>query len=220
MSKKEIVKRFLFFAIGLWISSSGISFATKAGLGVSPISCLPYVLSVGFPLTMGTFTFMWNMLFVFGQMLVLGKDYNKIQLLQIPVLIFFGSFIDLSYAMLSVFKLTNYYEKMIFMLIGCIVLALGISMQVTANVVIMSGEGLIKAIADKFHKEFGSVKVCFDTTMVIIAGIVSFAIFHKVIGVREGTVIAALSVGWIVRFFNKQLAYVNRRFLMDQSEKE
>lgn len=213
MPKKELFIRYLLFLLGLWISSFGISFATKAQLGVSPISGVPYVLSLGLPLTMGTFTFMFNMLFVLGQILLLGKEFEKIQLLQIAVLIIFGYFIDLTLSILNVFNLTNYTQRLLFLIIGCIVLALGISLQVTANVLILSGEALIKVIAGKLKQEFGVVKVFFDSTMVFITTITSFALLHKLEGVREGTLIAALSVGFIVRFFNKRLAFIDLRLM-------
>lgn len=217
MPKKEII-RYLLFMVGLWISSLGISLATKAGLGVSPISGIPYVLSVGLPLSMGTFAFIFNTSYVFGQMIILRKDFEKIQLLQILVSLFFGYFIDLTYSMLSVFTLTNYYQRLICMIIGCFVLAFGISIQVTANVLILSGEALIKAIAFKLKKEFGMVKVCFDTTMVIITCIISFSMFHKLIGVREGTLFAALTVGLIVRFMNQKLAFIDRRLTLKRQD--
>lgn len=216
MSKKEQIKRYLVFLIGLWVSSMGISFATKAELGVSPISGVPYVLSVALPLSMGTFTFITNLLFVAGQIAILKSDFNKMQLIQIPMLLVFGYFIDLSYSMFSAITLTSYGQKVLFMLAGCVTLALGVSLQVTANVVILSGEALIKAIADKFHREFGSLKVCFDTTMVIMTCITSFVILHRLEGIREGTVIAALSVGWIVRIFNRKLAGLNEHFLKEK----
>ena len=44
MSKKEKLKRYIIFFIGLFFSSFGVSFVTKANLGTSPISSIPYVL--------------------------------------------------------------------------------------------------------------------------------------------------------------------------------
>ena len=216
MTKKELSKRYLFFIIGLFISSTGISFTTKAMLGISPISGVPYVLSLGLPLTLGTFTFLYNTLFIVGQIIILGREFDKMQLIQFPVLILFGYFIDLTMSLLSVFHLGSYLQQMLFLLIGCVILAFGISMQVTANVVILSGEALIKVIATKLGKEFGIVKVCFDTTMVILTCIISLSMLHRIEGIREGTVIAALLVGFIVRYFNKQLKIVNNKLLTDE----
>lgn len=213
MPKKEILIRYLLFLLGLWVSSFGISLATKSELGVSPISSVPYVLSVGLPLSMGTFTFLFNMLFVIGQIALLGRAFEKIQLLQILVLVFFGYFIDLTLAILSVFQLTNYFERFIFLLLGCVVLALGISIQITANVLLLSGDALIRVIAAKLKRDFGIVKVCFDTTMVMIACVISLVMLERIDGIREGTLIAALSIGFIVRFFNKRLEFINRKLI-------
>jgi uncharacterized membrane protein YczE len=87
---------------------------------------------------------------------------------------------------------------------------LGISIQIIANIVLLSGEALISVIAGKLKREFGIVKVCFDTSIVIVACIISFGMLHKIVGVREGTLIAALTIGFMVRFFNRRLAFIEQ----------
>ena len=52
----EKLKRYIIFIIGLYINSFGVSLITKAALGTSPISSIPYVLSLNFPFTLGQFT--------------------------------------------------------------------------------------------------------------------------------------------------------------------
>jgi uncharacterized membrane protein YczE len=59
-----------------------------------------------------------------------------------------------------------------------------------------------------FHKDFGKTKVVFDTSMAIIAGVIGLVLFHKLAGVREGTIIAALLVGMIARFLKRKLIFV------------
>jgi uncharacterized protein len=127
MSKKELFKRYAFFIIGLLVNAFGVSFITKAQLGTSPISSVPYTLSMGLPLTMGTFTILLNMVLIVGQIIFQKKDFEKIQLLQIPVSFIFGYFIDLTMQMLSFLDPTTYIFKVLFLLIGCAVLALGVS---------------------------------------------------------------------------------------------
>ena len=60
MSKKKqnnyIVKRYIIFLIGLFVNSLGVALITKANLGTSPISSIPYVLSLNYPFTLGNFT--------------------------------------------------------------------------------------------------------------------------------------------------------------------
>lgn len=52
----EVVKRYALLLIGLTIMSFGIAFSIKAALGTSPISSLPYVVSLFTPLSVGTAT--------------------------------------------------------------------------------------------------------------------------------------------------------------------
>ena len=73
-----------------------------------------------------------------------------------------------------------------------------------ANVVMNSGEAFVKAVSDAVHKEFGSVKVVFDISCVIVAAVLSLIFFDfRVMGAREGTIIAAVLTGFVVKFWNK-----------------
>ena len=51
-------------------------------------------------------------------------------------------------------------------------------------------------------------KICFDVSMSVIAAILSFVFTGRLNGVREGTIIAALLVGFIARVAGKKLAFV------------
>lgn len=216
MSKKELFKRYGFFIIGLFVNAFGVSFITKAQLGTSPISSVPYTLSMGFPLTMGTFTFLLNMVLIIGQLIFEKKDFQKIQLIQIPISVIFGYFIDLTMSLLSFLNPTTYILKVLFLLIGCAILALGVSIEVIANVVMLSGEAFVKTISSKLNKEFGTIKVSFDVTLVVSSSIISLLLFNKFVGVREGTIIAALIVGLIAKFFNEKFGFINNKLLMDK----
>jgi uncharacterized membrane protein YczE/cytidylate kinase len=210
MLKKELLKRYILFLMGLFINALGVSFITRASLGTSPISSVPYTLSMGFPLTMGEFTFILNIFLIIGQIIFLRKDFQKVQLIQIPISIVFGYFIDLTMALLYFISPINYFMKILSLLIGCAILGFGVSIEVTANVVMLSGEAFVKAIAVKFKKEFGTTKICFDVTLTACACIISLVMFKKIAGVREGTVIAAFIVGLIAKFFNKRLSFMDK----------
>lgn len=203
MSKLELLKRYLFFTGGLFINALGVSLITKAQLGTSPISSAPFTLSLGFPLTMGAFTFLLNMVLIAGQIAFLRKEFSKIQLLQIPVSILFGYFIDFTMSMLSFLNPEEYAFKLLYLLLGCMILGLGVSMEVVADVVMLSGEAFVKALSGKFEKEFGITKIFFDGTLTLISIILSLMLFQKVVGVREGTIVAAFTVGLFARGFNK-----------------
>ncbi|MDO4300746.1 MAG: DUF6198 family protein [Clostridia bacterium] len=205
MSKREIIKRYLIFLVGLFISSLGVSFITKVDLGTSPISSIPYVLSLGFKPTLGQYTIFFSLLLIILQFIILGKSFKKESLLQIPVSILFGYFIDWSMLILWWLNPENYGLKVLSLLVGCIILALGVYFEVIANVVMLPGESFVKAVTYRFNTDFGITKVCFDASMTITACLISFVLFNKVSGVREGTVIAAFIVGLAAKFFGKIL---------------
>lgn len=202
------LKRYILFLIGLFINSLGVSLVTKASLGTSPISSIPYVLSLNFPLTLGNFTIIFSLLLIILQIIILRKNFKLENILQIPVSIVFGYFIDFTMYLLVWIHPQNYLMKLIALLIGCIVLGFGVYIEVLADVVMLPGESFVRAIVQTWNTNFGTTKIIFDSSMTIIAGILSFVFSAKLNGVREGTVIAALLVGFIARLFGKQLEFI------------
>lgn len=55
---------------------------------------------------------------------------------------------------------------------------------------------------------FGTTKVIFDTSMAVIAAVLSFVFSGQLSGVREGTIIAALLVGFIAKMLGKKLEFM------------
>lgn len=216
MNKKEIVKRYVLFIIGLFVNSFGVSFITKANLGTSPISSIPYTLSLGFKPTLGMFTLYMSIILIVVQMILLRKDFPKQYLLQIPVSIVFSWFIDLTMKQLSFMNPDTYLMSFISLLAGCAILGVGVYLEMVADVVMLPGESFVKAVSVTLHKDFGKTKVVFDSSMTIIAGAMGFVIFHKLAGVREGTVIAALLVGMIARFLKRKLGFIEN-FLLENA---
>ncbi len=202
------LKRYLLFLVGLFINALGVSLVTKASLGTSPISSIPYVLSLKFPLTLGNFTIIFSILLILLQILILRKNFKMENILQIPVSIAFGYFIDLTMYMFFWVNPQNYAIKLIALLAGCIVLGFGVYMEVLADVVMLPGESFVRAIVQTWNTNFGTTKILFDSSMTIIAGVLSVIFFGKLNGVREGTIIAALLVGFIARLFGKHLEFV------------
>lgn len=100
MSNSEKLKRYLIFFVGLFINSLGVSLITKANLGTSPISSIPYVLSLNFRMTLGQFTILFSLLLIIFQLFILRKNFKVEYWLQIPISILFGYFIDLTMTML------------------------------------------------------------------------------------------------------------------------
>lgn len=218
MSKKEICERYIIFIIGLFINSLGVSMMTKANLGTSPISSIPYVLSLRYPMTLGEFTIIFSIFLIILQFIILRKNFKFEHVLQIPVSIAFGYFIDFSMIILGFINPTMYITKIIYLLLGCVVLGIGVYMEVLADVAMLPGESFVRAIVFTWKTEFGITKIAFDVSMTLIAALLSFILMGRLSGVREGTIVAALLVGFIARFIGKKLAFLPRKIYMSEKK--
>lgn len=213
-SKKETARRYLVFTLGLFFISLGVSLITRSLVGTSPISSIPYVFSRNFSFSMGSFIFILNIVLIAGQMLMLGRKgikENKWNLiLQLPVSVAFGAFVDLTMAMLSFWNPVHYWMTLISLAFGCLSMGLGVSLEVLANVAMVSGEYFVRVASDRFKKEFGTVKLVFDISLVVIAVACSWMLAGRIDGVREGTLAAAILTGPLVRMIMPHLRWVER----------
>ena len=198
---KKLVCRYLIFVVGLFLSGIGVAVTIMAGIGSTPMSIVPLVLSSVIPLTFGQMNFIWSLTFVFGQMILLGKEFKKKQYLQFIVCPLFGFFIDFGMFIFRNIAIASYLEQVLFLMFGIIILALGIYMQVMARVIINPGEGIVKAIAYRARIKFGNAKIYFDLCVLFLGIVLSIILLGKVVGVGEGTLIIALATGSFVKVF-------------------
>ncbi len=214
MDKKEFIKRLILFTIGLFFSGLGIAFSKHADLGISTVSSVANVLSVKFDfISFGMWSAISNFAFVLGQIIILKRNFKLFQLMQIPMSFLFGIFTDIGLYIVSFIPTPNYAVRMALTIAGIFILAFGIALAVVANVLFNSGEGLVKAISDVSGKDFGKVKVGFDITCVATAAVLSMIFFGKIVGIREGTLLAAVFTGFIVNFLTKYISNPLNKFL-------
>lgn len=206
----EHTLRCFFLVVALFIMSLGIALSAKANLGVSPISCTPYVLSLAFPLSMGTVTILMNLSFVAVQAALLKKQFRTTHLLQIPVVLVFGALTDFSMWLTAPLEPSGYLWSALLCLFSCVVIGFGVFLQVKADAVLLAGEGMGLAFVKIFKWEFGTVKTCIDCSLVCIGLACSLMFLPGLEGIREGTVVAAVLVGMIVRFFNRHVFWPDR----------
>lgn len=200
MNKK--IKNYLQFIISLIIMGFGIALVTKSDLGTSAISSLPYVLSRIFDLSFGMFTLLINTFYFLIQWIVLNKNFPKTQYLQIVVGPILGLFIDVSMYLLRNLNNVNYLMQLSVLLAGCVVIGFSIWLQLAANVVTNPTEGMVKLISDKTRQEFSKVKIIFDIFLVVLSASISIIALGKIVGIREGTLISAIAVGYVIRGIN------------------
>lgn len=216
VKKTETAKRYLLFIISLFFIGLGIGFAKRAELGISPISSLANVMSERFTfLSLGTWLLIANMLFLLVQILILRRNFKPVQLLQIPLSFVFGYFTDFGVWLVKGIPNGTYIMKIVILVISIVIIGFGVALGVIANAILNSPEALMKVIADKTKKEFGTIKVIFDVSWVTLAVILSLVFFNgKLVGIREGTVISAILIGFVVKFFRPILHKPLTKILM------
>lgn len=206
---KNPVSRCFWFIFGVLINSFGVSLITKAALGTSPITSVAYVLSLRFEPSLGLFTFYMNVVFILVQIVLLRRDFKPVQLLQLGVNVIFSFAIDVSLALLENFTFETIPVQVFSLLLGCLILGFGISVEVAPDVLMVPGEGIVRAISTVSKIRFGTVKLCFDTTLVIIAGVMSFSFWGHLEGLGIGTVVSAFIVGPICNLLARHLPLIH-----------
>lgn len=196
----NLLRQCLLLAAGLALAGLGVALTTRAGLGTSPISSLPYVFTFLTPLTFGAATFAVNLLFVLAQALLLGRAFPAVQYGQLGVVLLFGLFIDLGMWVGGLWVPTAYWGRVAEVLLGSVVLAAGIALQIHADLLFNPGEGLVKALCRVTRARFAWTKLGFDVSLVLLALALSLAALHTIRGLREGTLVAAFAVGLSLRW--------------------
>lgn len=198
MARNETIRRFAVFMAGVLVCAVGIAFITRAGLGTSPISSIPFVLSLLTPVSMGAYTLAFNLLFLLCESLLIRR-FTPAQALQIPATLFFSLCVDAALRLI----LSRYggplMDSAAYLLLGCIVMSLGIYLEVLADIIMLPGEAFVRALSRRTGRGFGNVKVCFDSCLTLIAAAAALCAFGRLNGVGGGTVFSALAVGQLVK---------------------
>ena len=197
--------RYVLYLLSLFIISIGACLSIKADLGTSPLICLPYVSSLITHLSVGEVMFVFTVLFILIQVLLLRRDFEKRQYLQLVIGTIFSFFIDFSMMLVGFINPVGYLNQMILLLISCVVVAFGVLLEIQTEIVYLPADGVIVAISKVLKMEFPKVKPFVDTSMVIIAAVLSVVFLGYLAGVREGTVISAIIIGPIVKVLKKYL---------------
>ena len=208
------INRYIIYLISLFIISLGASLSIKANLGTSPLICLPYVCSLITNLSVGIVIFLFTILFIVIQIALLGKGFEKRQYLQLVIGFIFSFFVDFSLMIVNFINPIGYINQFLLLLFSCLVVAFGVLLEIQTEVVYLPADGVIVAISKVLKKDFPKVKPFVDTSMVIIAAVLSIIFLGYLAGVREGTIISALIIGPIVKILKKYFdPHVSRLFV-------
>lgn len=182
----------------------GVALSVKSNLGVSPISSIPYTMTCIIGLEMGKATIIFHAFLVFLQIIILRKDFQLQNLLQVLVGVIFGYFTTFCNYLMTFVDLPNHILiRLLLVIISTFFIAYGLHLYVPTNFIPLAGEGAMLAITDKYHFKFPSVKLAFDISMVVISLVTCLIFLHTPASVGVGTIIAAVCVGTELKWIKK-----------------
>ena len=216
------IKRYWVFLVGLFIASLGVAFSTKSGLGTSPVASVPYSVSlVKHALSFGWWLNIMSVVQILIQMAVLRGKCNYVEIgIQTVLAFVYGTLTDFSCRLLDGIHPDSYLAQFALMLVGCAVLALGIWIQYQGGVAMLPGEAMNRAISQVTGKRYENVKIFFDVLYIIVAATICMLFLGRLEGVREGSVIAALLVGNLIKAYSRLFKRITRAAPVDATRRQ
>lgn len=201
----DIIRRYTLFIIGLFIASMGVALSTKAGLGTSPVASLPYTVSLmSGALSFGGWLNALSVTQIATQVVLLKGKCNYVEIfLQTVLAIAYGYLTDFSCYLIRGLAADTYPLQFLYMALSCFVLGLGIWIQLKGNVAMLPGEAMNRAIAQVSGKRYENIKIFFDVLYIAISAALCLLFLGGLKGVREGSIIAAIAVGMIIKGYEK-----------------
>lgn len=196
-------KRVFYWLLGIILLGFGIALVANTGLGSTAITSIALVLSNVLDMSFGSMTLIQNLIFVFIQILILKSNFPKRQYLQIVVSLLLGVAIDLWGQILPDFSQQNYLVTWLIYFVGCLSIAIATVFQLKADIVYNPAEGVVQAISLSIKQPFSKIKTIVDMLIVLSAVVTSLVAFGSLVGVREGTIISALTIGQMVGWIQK-----------------
>jgi len=201
--EKGVYRRIAIFVAGLFIMTLGIAISTKADIGTTPISSIPFVVCLSTGIDLYITTLIMNLILIAMQYVVLRRDFKFVSLLQLPTAIVFTFFTKITVDLVSEWHPNSYAECWLYSVVSVIVLGIGVAMVVNSRTTMVPGEGAVLALSIKTKIPFSRMKIIFDVTNISLAAAISLLVFGQFEGVREGTVFAAIFIGVTVRYATK-----------------
>ena len=199
----KIAKKIFVYCLGMFSLALGVTFSIKSQLGISPVNSIPYTLSLITGIEQGHVIIAVFAIFIFMQAVLLRKNFKPVNALQIVFSTVFGYFVTFTNSIIVFPSPENYGIKLVLLFISMVFVAVGIILYLRAEILPMPAEGCMLAIKEVTGIEFYRIKSFFDTFMVATSAVLSLIYLGGFIGVREGTIIAAVGIGKIIGIIQK-----------------
>lgn len=203
MSINQKVHRAVYYILGLVILALGLTLNAKTGLGVSPITSLPYTVSEILQINFGNTVFVSYLVFIAIE-LTLKKQRSErfLIVLQIPLSIIFTRVMNL-FGSLFTLHLETLWQRVLLLLCAILCTGVGAAMTMDMRLVPNPGDGVVQSIAEYSGRDIGLIKNCVDLVNVLCAFLLGCLAGNPLLGVGLGTAIGVLGIGRVIALFNK-----------------
>ena len=202
----NLLKRLLVFCLGQFVLACGVVLAIKASLGASPTTAIPNVIynilqdRGNTSIALGTCTTAIYCVYILVQLLLLRRDFKVRMLLEIAVSFIFGYFVTLGQHLLAFVPAPqNYFIQIVYLVISIPIMSAGIAIYVIPQISPAPAEGVTAAMSQKIGWPVPRCLLVFDICIVAIGSILSLVYFHGLVGIREGTIICAITLGPVMK---------------------
>lgn len=87
--------------------------------------------------------------------------------------------------------------------LGILLTGIGAAMTVDMQLIPNPGDGIVSSLANRFGRELGLCKNCFDAFCVVCSLAIGLAFGNPLLGIALGMVLSMLGVGRVIYFFNR-----------------
>lgn len=217
MRRKEELIRYTLILIGYVIAGAAIAFDMRINIGVGPWDALSKVISEWVNVKVGTIGIIMNCACIFIQMIILKKDFKKIQIMQIPFSFILGMITNFIFYRLNL-NIESLYLRIPLFLLGSSICALGVAIVMLADRITFGLEGMCMAVADTYHQKFSVMRQSVDIISLVITVFLTL-MFHLEWTIGIGTIISTFYFGPVLGFFMKLLnPMVKRLCLVERVE--
>lgn len=203
--------RIFFYVLGMFVLAVGVVFSINSGLGVSPVNSFPYAVSVASGITMGNSVIMIFSFYILVQLILLRKEFKLINLTQLVFSTIFGYFVELAKWIIGDFTFPTYGGSLVMLALSIVIVSVGLTLYLSVDLMPMPTEGMLLVIMNKLNERknkrkdysFHDLKTMMDIFSVVMAITISVLGTGSIAGVREGTVISALTIGRVMGVLSK-----------------
>ncbi len=197
------IRRLLVYLLGIAVLAFGIALNTKTAMGVAPVISVAYCFTAMTGIGLGVTSFLWYLVLILLQALLLGRNFRPRQLLQIGVSFLTSWFIGIFDVILPTAQ--NLAGRLLLLALAIVITALGIILTVGMRLVPNPADALADVLGQKLKRGLGLGKNVLDLSCIALSVCLGYLALGHLTGIGIGTILTMLLTGRVVALLNRWL---------------